>query len=143
MSLWFGNVFIPGTPGPPQIASPELGRRSVYHWGTKGETEIIGGTAGRTITIDIVVHDQIATSADMLSILGSLDDAIGLHDRLIDVNGPVERRLEGCTFISYEPIPLGGQTAPGMLYDVAGCLDGGWWIYLRLTFRQLTPEVWG
>lgn len=140
MSLWFGSLLIPGTHGPVVCPSPELGRRSVYHWGTQGETEIIGGVSGRTLTVEMVLHNAFATTTQLTIALQSLDTYVGKHDRLRDI-GPSLRQWDYCTFMGYEPVPLAGQHTAGMLFDSAGCLDGGWWINIRLTFRQLFP--WG
>ncbi len=130
MSITFGSYEIPGDVLPFQPSSPELQAWRTKYAGVRGVSEIIGATGMRPIDIPIVLFGDFNSSGQLQSFLQTLDDRIGTNETVqIDSNagqGP----YDNCTLIDYQPIKM-------PLPDLAGLLDGGWFMYLLLRFVQL------
>ena len=152
MALLFKSKAIPGSHGPIIVGSPELHARRVKYWEVQGEGEVIGESGGRSLSVEITLHDQYTgnTPAKLFKYLDKLDALVGQHGTLTetpDDNGGligVSQDFKNCTFEGREPAALPGQVAPGPLKDVAGTLvddagtpDLGWFITVILHFRQL------
>ena len=146
--LKFNGRVYSGSHGALVVGSPEQHVRRVKYWDLPGEAEIVGRPGGRNITVDLLLHDTY-TQDQLVSELSNMDDRIGTNGTLKE-SGNVSRTYKNCTFDGYEIIPFGGQDSPGMLQDVAGTLrdddgdleldgqnNGGWFIAVRLMFRQL------
>ena len=146
--LKFNNRTYSGSHGPLIVGSPENHTRRVKYWDLKGEGEVRGQPGGRTITVDLLMHDTYSQS-ELIAELGNMDSRIGTNGTLKEL-GNVTQSFKNCTFEGYEKIPFGNQDGAGPLQDVAGTLrddngdveldgagNGGWFCMCRLTFRQL------
>lgn len=136
MALKFWNLDIPGLHGPLIIGGPENTARRVKFFQVKGEAEVAGFPAGRTIMVRALVFDEFDTYQKLQDFLDDLSTKTGVNDKLTET-GNTPKVLDYCTFEGWEPIPLNGQEDPGPLVDIAGTLDGGWFIQILLRFRQL------
>jgi hypothetical protein len=151
MSLKFGSFEIPGTHGPLVLPSPELKVRRFQIYRLLGEGEIVGKRGGRTLQIQVLLHDSWEQPEELDEWKLLLEEQIGVNDTLkkeisYTLDGrqtTAEQRLDFCTFEGYEPDP----ETPGPLPDVAGMLDSdngqpiyGWFQIIWLRFRQLRAE---
>lgn len=129
------NGAIDGTHGPVTMEPPLLHSKIVKFWGVNGETELRGGRGGRILECRIWLHNGYSTYRALGRELESLDRRVGTHGTLtIRGNGGYQRQFRNCTFLGFTPDGLPGS---GPVRDVAGTLDGGWWIAGTLRWRQL------
>lgn len=138
MSLVFDGTDIPGLHGPLVFGSPENVRRPVKFFQVRGEGEIAGEVAGRSIMVRVLLNDDYDTQAKLDAKIKELNELVGTNSTL-EEEGNLERDLDYCTFEGWEPIPLQGQEDPGPLPDIAGSLGTAncWFIQIVLRFRQL------
>ena len=140
MTLKFKNQTIPGTHGLITEGPIELHLRRTYFYGLKGESEIVSGYGGRPLYADMWIHNSYSDFTDLNAYLATLDKKMGDHGTLETTYSPSngkEQTFEHCTFLGFERLPLPGRDQPGALEDVAGTVDGGWFINGRLHFHQL------
>lgn len=148
MALKFNGRVISGSHGPLVVGAPEQHVRRVKYWDLPGEAEIVGRPGGRTITVEILLHDSYSQQ-QLINELGTLDLTVGKHGTLKET-GNVSRTFKAVTFDGYTPVPFGGQADSSMLQDVAATLRddngvvetqgsgaGGWFQAAVLHFRQL------
>ena len=147
--ITFDKFIIKGTFSAIVPSAPDLHVRRSYFWGTKGETEIVGGRGGRELTCKVLIHEKkFATWKKLIDWLLTLDAKIGDHGTLESVAGhdaTIKQKFENCTFHGFEWQPFGGQETAGPLPDVGGGLrespsDKGdiWFINGVLRWRQLS-----
>jgi hypothetical protein len=140
MSLKFGRTDIPGIHGNLVFGSWEVSRREIKFHQIRGVAEISGAFGARSIAVRALIHDEYVTEAKLHEKMEALAELTGTNGSLreeSDIDGGPTRNLDYCTFEGWEPIPLNGQEDPGPLYDIAGTLDGGWYRWVVLRFRQL------
>lgn len=131
MATALQHVFtVPGIVLPIAMPTKELQQVTTKFWGVNGESRIVGGVAGRTIEIPVLVYgSQFNTQAKLASWLDKLEQYQGKTDTLIitsDVNRPP---LKDCSFdfaMTIEPPKL----------DEAGSLGGGAFSTTVFIFRQ-------
>jgi len=148
MALEFNSKPIPGTTLGIMAGSPEVQFRRLQFWETAGEAEIIGKPGGRFVQVEHILHNRCGKYSDLMKRLDTLDALIGRNGTLEFASGSgnalVREKFANCTFERYEKVPTGGQSVAMPLKDLSGTLydensypDGGWFITLQLSFRQL------
>ena len=142
MTLKFTGKSIPGTHGPILVGKPETRIRRVKFSQLKGEGEIVDQPGGRTLTVDVIVHNHYSSHRNLDSALKTLDKLIGENGTL-EVTGNTRQTFKFCTLAGKDPIPFGANNGP--LPDEEGMLEdppdfGAWFQHFRFTFRQLLVE---
>ena len=147
MALKFKGDDIPGFHGPLVYTTSEPALRFSKFWDLVGEPVIAGRPGGRYVTCWILLFDQWTgnTPKKLLDYLDELDDQVGEHGS-IEESGNIVQKLTQCTFLGFEPSPVGGgQDDPGPIRDDAGTLwpiadwenaEAQWWVHGILRWRQ-------
>jgi len=135
MTLKFRNLTIPGTHQTVTPAPPTLKTRNDLVWGQHGEIQVYGGQGGRPVSVTMVFHNSWTTEKKLEKALFGLLKLTGTNGTLKET-GNVTRTFADCTFDGVEELS-------GPLEDIAGTIDGGWFIDIRLNFYQLKalPDV--
>jgi hypothetical protein len=146
MALLFNNVAFKGVPLAFTLAAPQYEFLRTKFSGVIGVSEIAAGSGLREIAIPVVCYGGFKNRTALQQYIDgskgmNLDFASGGG---LGANGTLEYRGDNnsnaflffyndCTFEGFTMRP-----DPGMLLDVAGTLDGGWWCFGALKFTQLT-----
>jgi hypothetical protein len=117
----------------PRVARPRIQVTRSKFFGVLGESEIHGRGGGREIEIPIYMFDHYASAQAVMDRIAQLEAqaSLGLHGTLT-MSGAVPRTYQDVTFEGFEEDP-----AIGILEDVAGTLDGGWFVKGTLYFYDL------
>lgn len=124
---------IPGIVLPWVLPPRELKMSVTPFWGVKGESAIIGGSAGRSLEIPVLVYDEegrFDTRGKLSAFLDELDDDMLGKTATLTVESEAGRPLfRDATF-------TGGFIVEAPKIDEAGTLGGGAWAIVMFTFRQ-------
>jgi hypothetical protein len=142
MTLKFSGKTIQGTHTAPQVQPGDLHRRAFQHFGVVGETEIIGDRGGRTIAVEIWLHNDYSYN-ELQNALDDLEHLRGSHGTL-EVDGRpqvdnVRQTFKSCTLLAVEPLPFHGAQTTDVVQDTGGTVGeaDSWIANIRLMFRQL------
>jgi hypothetical protein len=140
--LTFRGIPINGTHGIVLAQPPELRVVRTYFWGLRGEIEIVGGKAGRSLTCHIWLHAKYSTRQKVEEAITTINSWVGENGVLEEQDNynNVKLTYNNTTFEGFTREALPGQDGPGPLYDYARTVDGGWFQPGTLTFRQLVPQ---
>ncbi len=130
MGVTFNSLVIPGEVLPFQPASPMLQRFPTKYAGIKGESEIIGGTGSRMVEIPMVIFGEWESAGQLQEFLNTLTDLVGTNETVEIESNAEQGPYDNCTLVDWQPVRM-------PLPDVAGTLDGGWFMYIMLRFIQL------
>jgi len=133
--ITFAGSPIPGTHEQLLTLAPQLQAKRTKYSGVVGESEITQSRGGRDLSTHIWIHNAYSSSDALVAYLENLDGLVGTHGDLVitrTARGGVPRSFPNCTFEGFFPDP-----ERGALPDVAGTLDGGWWIAGTLRWHQL------
>ena len=133
-SIAIGTYVIPGFWETPRFGRQRLQVARTKYFGVAGESEIHGLGGGREIAIPFYFFDNFPSAAALLSRIDQLDYKAeeGLAGDL-QLSGPIyNRTYHDVTFEGFEVDP-----EVGVLPDVAGTLDGGWFAKGTLHFYDL------
>jgi hypothetical protein len=138
----FNGFEFPGTHGPLVIAAPELQMKLTKFQGVRGESAIMGQSAGRTIWCKICIHRQFTTAIRLARFIEDVATAVGkygtLRERRVANVGITQDNFNSVTFLGFEMGP------DGPLPDTSGTLDGAnpsWYCEGILRFRQHEAPV--
>ncbi len=120
----------------PQIMPPDIQMLRKQYWDLAGVTEIVGKKGGRAISVQILLFKQYSDASKVLAALEGYQDLQGQNAHLVFA-GTTARTYKNSTLDKVTPIAFPGQEQPGPLPDVAGTLDGGWWMMAQFDFYQL------
>jgi len=149
----FRSKEIPGTHGAAVFPPPELHVVRTYFWSMRGQTEIVGDTGGREVTVDLWLHDGFKKREDIAKKLKALDAMVGAHGVLeVDLgaqpktasgssasaSSKEKETLRYCTFGGFDRSSIGQGPVP--VFDYAGTVDGGWFAAGMLRFYQLRTD---
>lgn len=126
------KIEIPGVVLPWTVPTRELQQMTTKFWGVKGESRIVGGTAGRTLEIPVLVYDaaRFNTQAKLSTFLDrDLDQIVGEVATLVVVSEADRPPYNHCSF-------EGAMIVEGPKLDAAGTLGGGAWAVVLFAFRQ-------
>lgn len=138
--------------GLPEISMPGLHVRRCYHWSKHGETEIVGGIAGRKIVFrDLWIHPTAAQAfdswVDLDEYLKKIDRRGGLHGSLFVTFAGDVQQYSKVTFDGFERGSVTGQAAtyhPDLMNSAispgGGLNDSAWFIQGNLHFYQLSID---
>lgn len=108
-----------------------------HYPGLAGESEISLDTAGRDLSVEIILHDSYTRESlhqyvdQLLQRSQSEGGYVGIHGTL-EVDSPAGvRQYENTTYDGFD------EGDPAMIEDIAGTLGGGWICHGLLRFRQL------
>lgn len=137
--LTFRGIPIFGTHDIITTGPPELQVVRSYFWGLKGESEIVGGPAGRSLSCYIWLHRQYRTRWDLERGIWEINTWVGEHGVLIehDYQNNAILTFNDVTFEGFTREGLGGRDSAGPTFDYACTVDCGWFQPGRLLFRQL------
>ncbi len=120
--------------------APELQAWRTAFAGVRGESEIIGKTGGRTLLFEMLLFGDFTKREDLFSYIEStINGAAGLIGR----HGTVQYKSTTGTrwSLPWRECTCEGFTRMGSeVPDVAGTLDGGWFVQGVLKFRQTLVE---
>lgn len=134
----FGQISMPGTHGPILTTPPQVQVVRRKFFGVRGESEIYGENAGRYLSTHIWLHNRLRTKQAIVSLLETLDAAVGTHADLVITTPGIPRTFKHCTFEGFEM----GELGP--LPDESGSLDGvtqSWWCEGILRWYQLQVGI--
>jgi hypothetical protein len=114
-----------------QYTAPELQVTRTKFQGIQGTSEINGRSGLRYLQTNIWIYrtDVNYTAASLREYLRNIDNVIGLHGELTDLDSTYKRSFNHITFEGFFP------HRRGPIEDTAGSL--GWWVEGVLKFVQL------
>jgi hypothetical protein len=138
----FRGIQINGTHDLILAHPPELQVVRTYFWGLRGESEIVGGKAGRALTCYIWLHNRYANRLDIENAITTINSWVGENGVLVeeDTHNNVTLTFNEVTFEGFTREVIQGRDSNGPLRDYAGTIDGGWFQPGTLAFRQLVPQ---
>jgi hypothetical protein len=118
---------------------PELQRREIKYWGVKGSTEIFGERGARDFEVRMTVFANYS-AATLTAAMKTWDRMTGDHGDVVVTNNDNgwSRTFKNVTFLGFL---RGTDPTDGPVPDVAGTLDGGWWITGTFKFRQISNTL--
>jgi hypothetical protein len=120
-------------------AAPEYHFFRTHFAGTDGVSEITAGSGLRTILVKVVVFGGFRTRNQLQQYCEQTMNvtALGSNSTLkySSSNPKFSVSYPDCTFEGFAM-----DESPGMLYDSAGTLDGGWFCLGTLKFTQLSQQ---
>lgn len=101
-------------------------------FGVRGKSVLVGEPEERMIVVESLIHDPDGgTQPELQAYLDDIDALVGTVGTLAET-GDVARSFPNCEFMGFEAEPNSGQLPP------SGTVTS-WFIYGRLTFKQLIP----
>jgi len=112
-------------------------QRPLHFWGVVGAGWLMGQRKEREIVLDHLLHNNFAKYTNLAAEMAKWDTYAGESGTLVITNtdNGVTETFPDCVYQGYYNAP---EPADGPLKDVAGTLDGGWFIRLFHRFVQLS-----
>jgi len=131
VALQFAGTPIPGFHEQLALAKPVLQTKRTKFAGIAGESELVLGSGGRSITCKIWLNaPAFGSSQALANFLSQLDDLVGGHGDLVET-GAVNQTISDVTF---EGFVNDGPMLPAI---GAGLSQGSWFVPGTLHFYQL------
>lgn len=138
MALRFAGRTIAGTVLSVVPEPPRTFKKRTHYAGLNGETEITNGSGSRQIVARVLLHNDYSSSNQLLSALRILEKMVAQQRHgLLSQTGTIAQSFPHCTIDAVARISPDGSAHAAPLLDVAGTLDAGWFLEVRLTFTQL------
>ena len=130
MGIAFVGWYAPGIVEPLAPGSAEAKMLVNSFWGQQGESALVSGATGRDIPVRLLCYGGFGSYDFAREVRENAQRLIGSNGELVIEGHEFTERFGDCTLVAAQ---VGEE---GILPDLAGTLDGGWFFFIRLLWRQ-------